>query len=304
MPGGLFAQGLIENGEWPETLSLGFYEGWTRTESRLKSYFAYEARDEENLKRILNDDLTEGDVPFFQQHYFNPEDNTERVIVIYDGEAFPDLIFFNEFFGDDNNSSSMYIPKFSENRMAVEGWQLVPSKLYPEGESLEDIARYIYENSGKYLVFMNRRRSDEYVNSEIFKTWMRGKPYESRLVLVAKDTTQALAIPVEKHTSEMYVKPWEFPLVRFNHPHTSEMFIIIGMPKEEGVEEMLLVHFLDYIQGGLTAEADAWFYKGTDGKWHRVPDEMYYGSQKDFVYYLADESRAGRFFLFGVSFEK
>jgi hypothetical protein len=292
-----FAQGIIVNHEYPEELPLNFYANWVVAPNPGPlDYFSYWAKNEEEMERILKDELTQKDEPLNRLHGVNPEDEHERLSLVGDG-SLPFLMFIDNIHEDKKDfDSAMYIPKMSESRMRIEGWKKMPKEFYPGVVSLRERALRIYEETGKYIVFAHRNRDEDFANSGNFREWIEQGPAVAMNALIAKDVKEALNTPPDKQTQEMFTDLYQFAYTRFSHQQGSERFYLVMKKEEDGeMKELLLVHVPNHIDGDGTAHLKAIFFKSVeDGKWYMVPNEAY----EELTLYLADESRLNELIRF------
>ncbi len=294
-----FSQEMVIGREFPEKLPLDFFENWVGVDDRPLDYFAYLAQNEEDLDRILRDELTENDRPLERIHSRNPADAKERISVIYGEDTFPYVVFFSQLSEDYKvHDSFMYILDFAENRMRVEGYKKMPKSFYPGRTSSKKKAKRFYKEFGKYIVFMHRNRDEEFLNSEGLEGWLTFGPFESKKEMVAKDPEVARKTPFEKLTFGDF-EPAQFTLItRFNHPTGGvEAFVLVGRRHDDdSFTEMLMIHIPNYVDKGESGSPKGVFYKSVkDERWHHIPEKYYESKLSD---YLLDKSRLGEYIIF------
>jgi hypothetical protein len=298
IPSILFTQERIIGREYPEELPLGFWENWVETDDRSLNHFAYLAKDEDDMDRILRDELTENDMPLRQVHYGNPADGRERISLIWANSTLPGILLFQQIFEDrTDHDSFMYITKFTKNRMRAEGWKKMPKSFYPGRTSSKNKARRFHKELGRYVVFMHRDRDEKFLNSGGLASWIRFGPTKTRDGAIAKDTEKVRATLPEEFTMEMFNTPWQFLITRFNHPRggVEAFFLVCEKNDDDSFTELLLVHVPDYVDNKAISSFKGMFYRSIkDRKWHSIPDKQ----MSTLSFYLADKSRLGKFFLF------
>lgn len=293
-----FAQEEVIGREFPEELALGFYDNWVEIEDRSLDYFPYLAEDENDMERILRDELTENDRPLRQVNYANPADEKERLTLIYGNNPFPYILFLQQILEDrTDHDSFMYIMKHTKNRMRLEGWKKMPESFYPAVVSSKERAERFHEELGRYIVFMHRNRDADFLNSGGLIGWIRFGPTVSYNQAIAKDAEKARATPPEKRTEDMFKAPWYFLIARFNHPTggVEAFFLICEKNDDDSFTELYMIHAPNYKDDEITTSFKNSFYKSVkDGKWYLIPKEEI----PTLTFYLADESRLGKFILF------